>query len=73
MSHQTIIQRQIKIGQEKKIYIFVGEVCFDNRLEPTDLGVTHPDYQRLLETISQSFRYIKSMEYNDNNVAILLQ
>ena len=38
-----------------------------------DLGVTQPDYQRLLITIFQCFKYIKSMEYNDDNAAMLLQ
>ena len=37
-----------------------------------NFGVTQPDYQRLLKTTFDSFKYIKLMEYIKRNAAILL-
>ena len=79
MSHHMISHRQNKSAGKNKaadfftdfFFSLVGEVfslkthqfgCYTARLSKT-----------IKKTISQSFRYKKSMEYNNNNVAISLQ
>ena len=42
-----------------------GTVILGNQSNVNDLGVTQPDYHRLLKAISLSFKYIKTMEYNN--------
>ena len=44
----------------KSATVFLG-----NRSKVNDLGVTQPDYHRLLKATSLSFKYIKTMEYDN--------